>query len=97
MKYLTILDYSNILALMLSTLLVVSSHFFGWSSSYMTLMMVVFLIFVVINVLLNRKYRTKAREGQAIIIQERDQIIAMLSIGIMLIMTGILLLMPGLR
>lgn len=97
MKYLTILDYSNILALLLSTLLVVSTHFFGWSSGYMTLMMVVFLIFVVINVLLNRKYRTKAREGQAIIIQERDQIIAMLSIGIMLIMTGILLLMPGLR
>lgn len=97
MKFLTILDYSNIVALLLSTVLVLSLKFAGWESPYMMTFMILMLVLVVVNRIKNGKYRRQVKETQHVTLTEADRRFGFISIAVMLMLFLSILLFPALR
>ncbi|KAA1039331.1 hypothetical protein [Macrococcus equipercicus] len=94
MKLLTILDYSNIVALLLSTVLVLGLKFAGWDSLAISALMILMLLLVVVNRFKNKKYRAAALP---VVVTARDRLFGYASIAIMVLLFVIVLLFPGLR
>lgn len=63
MKGLTTLDYINLAALLISTLLIGAVQLLHWNSPAMMLSMIVLVVIVIINSIAVRKYRRQFKQG----------------------------------
>ncbi|TDM11953.1 hypothetical protein [Macrococcus lamae] len=97
MKFLTLLDYANIIALIISTILVLSLKIAGWESPYLMGLMILLLILVVVNRMKNSKYRKQVKDQQPITLTAADKQFGFISIGVMLLLFVLVLIFPGLR
>lgn len=89
---LTLFDYVNLIILGISTLLVGATQLLQWSSSYMVFMMTILVVMVLMNSILNRKYRKKTMP-----MSESDRKIAIVTMVVTIIFVILLLLFPQLR
>lgn len=83
MRGLTTLDYINIAALVISTLLIGAVQWLHWDSPVMMMSMLLLVAIVLINSLAVRKYRRQFRQGRVPVLTSIDRMMSRVMMVVM--------------